>query len=55
MVNPVFALFVAVVAFVQASHAVMYALGSLHWRALGLGETEIGALWAASVATRSSS
>jgi PPP family 3-phenylpropionic acid transporter len=50
VVQPVFALFVAVVAFVQASHAVMYALGSLHWRALGLSGSEIGALWASSVA-----
>ena len=29
----------------------MYAYGSIHWRALGIGETEIGALWAASVGT----
>ncbi len=50
VVNPDFALFMAAVAFLQASHAVMYALGSLHWHALGLGATEIGALWAAAVA-----
>ena len=48
--NPVFAIFMAASAFIQASHAVIYALGSLHWRALGIGETEIGALWAAGVA-----
>ena len=48
--HPIFALFMAAVAFTQASHAVMYALGTIHWRALGLGEGEIGALWAAAVA-----
>jgi MFS transporter, PPP family, 3-phenylpropionic acid transporter len=45
-----FALFVAAVALLQASHAVFYAYGSIHWRALGLGEGEIGALWAIGVA-----
>ena len=51
-VNPVFAIFMVAVAFTQASHAVLYAFGSLHWRALGIGEAEIGALWAVSVAGR---
>ena len=46
---PVFAIFMAAVAFSQASHATYYALGSFHWRALGLGEGRIGALWAFSV------
>jgi PPP family 3-phenylpropionic acid transporter len=50
VVHPVFALFMAAVAFTQASHAVLFAFGSIHWRSLGLGEGEIGALWAASVA-----
>jgi PPP family 3-phenylpropionic acid transporter len=50
VMNPVFAIFMAASACIQASHAVIYALGSLHWRALGIGETEIGALWAAGVA-----
>jgi PPP family 3-phenylpropionic acid transporter len=50
VLHPDFAVFMAAVAFLQASHAVLYALGSLHWRDLGVGETEIGALWAASVA-----
>lgn len=49
-VNPVFALFVATAAFIQASHAVFYGLGSVHWVRLGLSESKIGALWAASVA-----
>jgi MFS transporter, PPP family, 3-phenylpropionic acid transporter len=47
---PAFAIFLLAVAFSQASHATYYALGSLHWRALGLGEGRIGALWAFSVA-----
>ena len=49
VMNPVFALFMAVFAFIQASHAMMYSLGSIHWRDIGIGETEIGALWATSV------
>jgi MFS transporter, PPP family, 3-phenylpropionic acid transporter len=47
---PVFAIFMGAVAFSQASHATYYALGSFHWRALGIGEGRIGALWAFSVA-----
>jgi MFS transporter, PPP family, 3-phenylpropionic acid transporter len=50
VVDPLFALFIATVAFTQASHAVLYALGSVHWRELGLGEGRIGALWAVGVA-----
>ena len=46
---PVFAIFMVAVAFIQASHATYYALGSFHWRALGIGEGRIGALWAFSV------
>jgi PPP family 3-phenylpropionic acid transporter len=51
MLNPVFAIFMAAVAFTQASHGVYYAFGSIHWLALGLGEARLGALWAASVGT----
>lgn len=50
VMDPVFALFMATVAFLQSSHAVLYAYGSIHWRALGIGEPVIGALWAFSVA-----
>ncbi len=50
VVNPVFAIFMAAVAFIQSSHAVLYAYGSIHWRALGISEPRIGALWAFSVA-----
>ncbi len=49
VMSPTFAVFMGVVACIQASHAVMFALGSLHWRQLGISETEIGALWAVAV------
>ena len=45
-----FLMFVAAIAFAQGSHAVNYVYGSVHWAALGLGEAEIGGLWAFSVA-----
>lgn len=34
---------------IQASHAVYYAFGSLHWKNVGLSESVIGALWAEGV------
>jgi PPP family 3-phenylpropionic acid transporter len=34
---------------IQASHALLYGFGTIHWRAAGHGETAIGALWALSV------
>ncbi len=49
ILDPVFAVFVAALSFTQASHAVFYAYGAIHWTALGLGESRIGALWAAGV------
>ncbi len=36
-------------ALIQASHAVFYGFGTLHWRAAGLGEATIGWLWAEGV------
>jgi PPP family 3-phenylpropionic acid transporter len=48
--DPTFAVFMAAVACLQSSHAVVYALGSIHWRALGIGEPQTGAHWAATVA-----
>ncbi|WP_170985169.1 MFS transporter [Roseomonas sp. AR75] len=36
-------------ALVQGSHAFYYAFGTLHWRAAGLGDGLIGALWATGV------
>jgi PPP family 3-phenylpropionic acid transporter len=50
VLNPTFAVFMGVYGFSQAGHAMLYSLGSVHWRDLGIGATEIGALWAASVA-----
>ena len=47
--DPVFAVFVGALSFTQASHAVFYAYGTIHWAALGLSEAHIGALWAAGV------
>lgn len=38
------------VALVQASHALLYAFASLHWRGLGWSLTLIGVLWATGVA-----
>jgi PPP family 3-phenylpropionic acid transporter len=34
---------------IQASHGVFYGFGTLHWKAMGLAGTTIGALWALSV------
>jgi PPP family 3-phenylpropionic acid transporter len=48
--NRVFALFLATAALCQASHAVFFALASVHWASLGIGAATIGGLWAASVA-----
>ncbi|MFG1417543.1 MFS transporter [Xanthobacter sp. V0B-10] len=44
------ALGVVAVALVQASHALLYAFASVHWRAEGWSLTVIGLLWAAGVA-----
>jgi PPP family 3-phenylpropionic acid transporter len=44
--SPVFLLFAFASAGVQATHAVYYAFGTLHWQALGLSDSVIGALWA---------
>jgi PPP family 3-phenylpropionic acid transporter len=48
--SPPFALFIAAVAASQASHAVFYTFGVLHWQAQGLGATWAGVLWAVGVA-----
>ena len=50
LVQPVFLRFTLAAALCMSSHAVFYAYGSVHWRALGLSEARIGALWAVSVA-----
>jgi PPP family 3-phenylpropionic acid transporter len=43
--NPTFRLFLACASLDQASHAVYYGFGGLHWRALGYSGTLIGVLW----------
>lgn len=40
-----FALIVAAASAIQASHAVFYVYGSIHWTQLGFSEGAIGALW----------
>lgn len=45
-----FLLFLLAASTVQASHAVLYAFGSLHWRAQGIPEGAIGILWGFGVA-----
>jgi PPP family 3-phenylpropionic acid transporter len=45
-----FLLFLLAASTVQASHAVLYTFGSLHWRAQGIPEGAIGALWGFGVA-----
>lgn len=44
-----FVTFLAAASLVQASHAVYYGFATLHWRAAGIGENVIGALWAEGV------
>ena len=44
-----FLLLVGASSLVQATHAVYYGFGTLHWQKLGLGEDLIGALWAIGV------
>lgn len=41
-----FVLFIAGAGLINASHGLLYAFGSIHWKAIGIGETTIGALWA---------
>ncbi|MQX36894.1 MFS transporter [Roseospira navarrensis] len=47
--NPPFLLFLACVGLSQASHAPYYGFSTLHWRAAGLSDAFIGALWALGV------
>ena len=46
---PLFLLFLAAAALIQGSHALLYAFGSLHWRAQGFSGGTIGALWSIGV------
>lgn len=47
--QPVFLLFMLCVSCLQASHAVLYGFGTLHWRASGIADGMIGFLWAEGV------
>lgn len=47
--RPPFLLFVTAGALAQASHAVYYAFGSIHWEAAGHSSTIVGMLWALGV------
>jgi MFS transporter, PPP family, 3-phenylpropionic acid transporter len=44
-----FLLFMAAAAFIQGSHGVYYAFGTLHWKSVGYSEDVIGWLWAEGV------
>ena len=47
--TPAFLVLCAGASLVQASHAALYAFGTLHWQGLGISGTAIGALWSAGV------
>jgi PPP family 3-phenylpropionic acid transporter len=47
--DKLFLLFLVSVGASQASHGMIYAFGTLHWRAIGLGDNLIGILWAQGV------
>jgi len=49
LLNPRFMLFLAAVSLSQSSHGVLYGFGSVHWRANGVSEWMIGALWSEGV------
>ena len=44
-----FLVFMIAVSLLQASHAMLYVFGTIHWRAAGLSDRAIGALWAEGV------
>jgi PPP family 3-phenylpropionic acid transporter len=48
--QPPFILFLLACGFCQASHSVLYSFGTLTWRAAGIDDVTISALWAESVA-----
>ncbi|MGH1353060.1 MAG: MFS transporter [Methyloligellaceae bacterium] len=47
--SPVFLFFLIGASTIQASHAVLYGFGSIHWKAQGISEGVIGVLWAIGV------
>ena len=42
-------LFIATMALLSSSHAVLYAFGTIYWRSAGIGDRMIGVLWAEGV------
>lgn len=44
-----FLIFLGAASLLQASHAVLYMFGTIHWRAAGISDSVIGALWAEGV------
>ena len=47
--NAVFPAFLIAAALTQATHAMYYAVGAIHWRSLGIGDMSIGILWSIGV------
>ncbi|MEM8574820.1 MAG: MFS transporter [Pseudomonadota bacterium] len=47
--SPMFLLFLVATSLVHGSHALLYAFGSLHWKAQGFSGGAIGALWSIGV------
>ncbi len=47
--NPVILCFLATLALLSSSHAVIYAFGTLHWRQAGVSDRMIGLLWSEGV------
>jgi PPP family 3-phenylpropionic acid transporter len=50
LAHPGFLALLLVGGLIQASHAVLYSFGSIHWRALGFSGFDIGIFWATGVA-----
>jgi PPP family 3-phenylpropionic acid transporter len=46
---PVFLLFLLAASLIQASHALYYSFGTLHWREEGIADSVIGVLWSIGV------
>lgn len=47
--QPTLLIFLAAAALLSSSHAVLYAFGTIHWRAAGISDRVIGVLWAEGV------
>ena len=47
--HPAFLVLIIAGSLIQASHAVLYSFGSIHWQSLGFGGVAIGSFWAIGV------